>query len=68
MARIKSDLEGVVHVYQDGVLLPQPLAAGDEVPEGVEVGDHLLEPEEKPAAKSTKRPARGAAKTAGDDA
>lgn len=42
MARkIRSDLEGVVSTYQDGVAIT--LAAGDDVPDGVEVGDHVLD-------------------------
>lgn len=35
--KIRDDLEGVVHV--DGKVL----AAGDTIPDGVEVGDHLIE-------------------------
>jgi hypothetical protein len=42
MARkIRSDLEGVVSTYLDGGAIT--LAPGDEVPEGVVVGDHLLD-------------------------
>ena len=44
--RIRSDLVGVVHV--DGAVL----AAGDEVPEGVTVGDHLVAAEKVKEADS----------------
>lgn len=51
--KIREDLVGVVYV--DGHVLQ----AGDEVPEGVEVGDHLFDDPKadaakKPAAKSDK--------------
>ncbi len=37
--RIRSDLEGVVYAHgREGVVT---LAAGDTVPDGVEVGEHL---------------------------
>ncbi len=50
--RIRADLVGVVHVPgQIGVTLK----AGDEVPEGIEFGDHLFEAE-TPA--ETPKPAR----------
>lgn len=42
MAKIREDLEGVVSV--DGHVL----YAGDEVPDGVEVGEHVLEPKSDP--------------------
>lgn len=61
MAKIRSDLEGVVHAYTaDGSPLGHTLAAGDDVPNGVVVGDHLLE--QKPASKTAakgKKPAGG---------
>ena len=54
MARIKADLVGVVYVYgPDGSALPEPLAAGDDVPEGVTVGDHLLDAKAKDAGETT---------------
>lgn len=40
--RIRSDIEGVV-VIPTEVGVPIILAAGDEIPEGVTVGPHLLE-------------------------
>lgn len=45
MAKIREDFEGAVHV--DGFVL----VAGDDVPEGVRVGEHLtgVEPEPAPA-------------------
>lgn len=51
--KIRDDLVGVVYV--DGNVLQ----AGDEVPEGVELGDHLFdeapaESAKKPAAKTEK--------------
>lgn len=50
--KIRADLVGVVHVPgQIGVTLK----AGDEVPEGIEFGDHLFEAE-TPA--ETPKPAR----------
>ena len=54
MAKIREDLAGVVSV--DGF----NLSAGDEVPEGVTVGDHVLaqekaEPVEKPAPRRRSR-------------
>lgn len=43
MATIREDLDGVTVVPGgDGLIV---LQAGDVVPEGVSVGDHLLEPE-----------------------
>lgn len=56
--RIRSDLEGVVYVPgDDGELLC--LAAGDDVPRGVDVGEHLTtepaEPAEAPDETETKR-------------
>jgi hypothetical protein len=39
MTKVRDDFEGVVYI--DG----KAYGAGDEIPEGVEVGDHLL-PEE----------------------
>ena len=44
MAKIREDLVGVVSV---GGL---NLKAGDVVPDGVTVGDHVLAPQEKPKA------------------
>lgn len=39
MSKIRDDLEGVVHLQtEDGVVV---LKAGDTVPSGVEVGEHL---------------------------
>jgi len=44
--KIRADLVGVVHVPgQIGVTLK----AGDEVPEGVELGDHLFDPAPAPS-------------------
>ena len=41
MAKIRDDLVGVVHVSG------QVLKAGDTIPDGVEVGDHLIAPVNK---------------------
>lgn len=45
MARkIRTDLEGVVFAhYDDGTPHSTPLAAGDDVPDGLRVGPHLLD-------------------------
>jgi hypothetical protein len=43
MAKIRADLIGVTIITTDAG--PVMLAAGDEVPEGAVVGDHLTEPE-----------------------
>lgn len=62
MSRIRSDLVGVVCAYVDDA--PVVLKAGDEVPEGAEVGDHIIDPvagDEVPEGAPTK-PARGRAK------
>lgn len=52
MPKIRADLVGVVFVYVDDA--PVQLGAGDDIPEGAEVGDHLLEQQEKPA-RATRR-------------
>jgi len=49
MARIREDLDGSVYLHVGGPDGPVVLFAGDEVPEGFEVGAHLLadtEPDE----------------------
>ena len=49
MARIRDDLDGSVYLHVGGPDGPVVLFAGDEVPEGFEVGAHLLadtEPDE----------------------
>ena len=58
MAKIRDDLEGVVWFDVDGQKVK--IAAGDTVPDGIEVGDHLLSGESsatrarrKPAAKDS---------------
>jgi hypothetical protein len=43
--KIRDDLEGVVHVRTLGGVVV--LAAGDTIPEGVEVGEHLTKPGEQ---------------------
>lgn len=53
MAKIRDDLQGVVSA--DGV----NLSAGDEVPDGVTVGDHVLAAE-KPVEDKPKRQSRKA--------
>ncbi|MFI5426059.1 hypothetical protein [Aeromicrobium sp. UC242_57] len=50
MATIRDDLEGVVTAYDQGGL-PVVLAAGDVVPDGVAVGDHVLAADAKAPAK-----------------
>ena len=50
MSRIRDDLEGVVIVATDGN--PIVLKAGDDIPDGVEVGDHVKAGDDKkPAAR-----------------
>jgi hypothetical protein len=56
MARIRADLYGSVLVTLPGSSDPIALTAGQEVPEGIEVGDHVLEPgsgSTTPASKSS---------------
>lgn len=42
MAKIRTDLDGVVWVEVNGDRVA--LAAGDDVPDGIAVGDHLVAP------------------------
>ena len=61
MATIREDLDGVTVVPgAEGLIV---LHAGDVVPEGMSVGDHLLapEPEPEPEAKTRTRTKRQAA-------
>jgi len=43
--KIRDDLDGVTYVYVND--LPVQLAAGDQVPKGADVGEHLLAPKSK---------------------
>ncbi|QIK82403.1 hypothetical protein [Sanguibacter sp. HDW7] len=44
MAKIRHDLVGVVHPYTaDGIPAGFHLSAGDDVPDGIVVGPHLLD-------------------------
>lgn len=54
MASVRDDIEGVVTAY-DAAGVPVTLSAGDDIPEGVEVGEHVL------ADSKTKAPAKKAA-------
>ena len=47
-ARIRSDLEGTVYLQTGGPSGPVVLVAGDKVPDGLEVGAHLLDPDDGP--------------------
>jgi len=47
MARIRQDLDGSVFLH-GGRTGPVILFAGDEVPDGLEVGAHLLDPDDRP--------------------
>jgi len=47
MARIREDLVGSVLVTHPGATDPIVLVAGSKVPEGIEVGAHVLEPEHR---------------------
>ena len=64
--RIRGDLEGVVYVHAaDGVVA---LAAGDTIPVGAEVGDHLIDREKESTGGSTGRTrGRGSASRASSD-
>lgn len=55
MARIRQDLVGSVLVAHPGTSDPIALIAGDEVPDGIFVGEHVLEPgsASEPAIPST---------------
>jgi len=57
---IRSDLEGVVHAHlHDGTLNAVVLQAGDVVPDGVLVGDHLLAPQRDDVDTDSDRQAAG---------
>lgn len=51
MASVRDDLEGVVTAY-DAAGVPVTLSAGDDIPEGVEVGEHVLADKKAPAKKA----------------
>ena len=62
---IRSDLEGVVHAHlHDGTLNAVVLGAGDVVPDGVVVGDHLIAPEQDDVETSGADPAQARGKSA----
>ena len=52
MSKIREDLEGVVVIGTGGD--PIVLHPGDDVPEGVELGDHVLAGDDVPEGKSAK--------------
>lgn len=52
MSKIREDLEGVVVIGTGGD--PIILHPGDDVPEGVELGDHVLAGDDVPEGKSAK--------------
>lgn len=55
--KIRPDLDGVVTAYdEDGKTYT--LKAGDEVPDGVTVGDHVTEPASGDEAADGAKPAR----------
>lgn len=56
MAKIRKDLVGSVLVTLPGQSDPVALVAGDKVPDGVELGDHVLAPKEAKAPKPPKSP------------
>ena len=63
--QIRSDFEGVVYVHAvDGVVA---LAAGDTIPAGAEVGDHLLDPKEPTGGSTGRTRGRGRASRASTD-
>ena len=51
MAKVRDDFEGVVTAYDEGGQ-PVVLAAGDDIPAGVEVGDHVVAETKAPAKKA----------------
>lgn len=55
--KIRTDLEGVVTAYGEDEAL-HVLKAGDEVPDGVTVGDHVTEPASGDEAADGAKPAR----------
>lgn len=58
MSKIRDDFEGVVMAYDEGGL-PVALVAGDDIPAGVEVGDHVLADagaKKAPAKKTAAKP------------
>jgi len=66
MTKIRHDLEGVVFPYTaDGTPAGFHLSAGDEVPDGIVVGPHLIEPE-TPEANAAEEP-EPAAEAADDE-
>jgi hypothetical protein len=50
MAKVRDDLEGVVTAYDEGGVAVT-LSAGDDIPAGVEVGDHVIGDAKKAPAK-----------------
>lgn len=72
MAKIRKDLVGSVLVILPGESDPTTLVAGDTVPDGVELGDHVLAPEkdakEPKAPKSSKKTTKTASAPATPDA
>jgi hypothetical protein len=65
VARIRDDLDGSVYLHVGGPDGPVVLVAGDEVPEGFEVGAHLLASDESAEADNEQG---GAADESGDPA
>ncbi len=55
MGSIRSDLVGVVFIQTDGGDVVR-LSAGDEIPEGVVVGDHLIATEAEPVTEAFAEP------------
>jgi len=53
VSTVRSDLVGVVYGY-DSEGNAVKLQAGDRVPAGVELGDHVKETDKKPTARSSK--------------
>lgn len=56
MKKIRDDLDGVVYVRAGADVVT--LRAGDDVPEGVDVADHLVAGDEAPDPKRRGRPAK----------
>lgn len=68
VARIRKDLVGSVLITLPGSSDPIALTAGKKVPEGIELGAHVLEPEDSGDAGAQNPPPTPPASTGTDDA
>ncbi|MBF9523042.1 MULTISPECIES: hypothetical protein [Mycobacteroides] len=63
--KIRDDLEGVVYVHTEGGVVV--LSAGDTVPDGASVGDHLTSEDKETDGAGSRRGRRGPARSGSDD-